>query len=363
VFCKDSFLRHEEQLLKTQARPYPVAGKVHVLTGINGSGKTRYISKLVDEVIDELKEGESKFSHVVCLSGPVVDKFSQRVYRQTLDYQHFTYLGYRRNNNLFSETAPFRELFKVILDREPSDQSLKLAASSLRELNLEPKIKLLLPGERAGTDSEYMLDFSGWVRPRIPPTKSRVRAQFAFYRNEKQLFLQELSAGERSFLLLMLAFCFCLPTNSLVVVDEPETSLHPEWQLMVMARLLDIVAQLMINVTIVVTTHSPLVVASIPNETSLTCEFPAGRDWEKKTLFGQTSDTVLSEQFRIDSPRSMKAIDAIQRCLTLISEGKAKTAEFAGAVADLETLNLVLAEADPLFRPLQTIRKFARGIE
>ncbi len=159
----------------------------------------------------------------------------------------------------------------------------------------------------------------------------------------------------------MLAFCFCLPTNSLVVVDEPETSLHPEWQLTVMSTLLDIVAQLMTNATIVVTTHSPLVVASISNETSLTCEFPHGSEWKKDTLFGQTSDTVLLEHFGVVSPRSPRVIDAIQRCLTLISEGKSKSPEFTGAVANLETFHLVLAESDPLFKPLQTIRKFARG--
>ncbi len=347
--------------MKTQVLPRPVPGRVHILTGVNGSGKTRYISALADQTIDDLKAGDSEFSHVVCLSGPVVDKYSQRVYRQTLDYEHFTYLGYRRNNNLFSETAPFRELFRVVLEREPTKRSLDLAGSCLQQLGLKPVVVLVLPSETGRRDSEYTLDFDDWVKPAIPPSRSTARAQFAFYRNDRRLFLQELSAGERSFLLLMLAFCFCLPTNSLVVVDEPETSLHPEWQLTVVATLLDIVAQLMINATIVVTTHSPLVVASISNETSLTCEFPHGSEWKKETLFGQTSDTVLLEHFGVVSPRSPRVINAIQRCLTLISEGKSKDPEFIGAAADLETFHLVLAESDPLFKPLQTIRKFARG--
>ncbi|CAN7501503.1 AAA family ATPase [Rhizobium sp. LjRoot30] len=350
--------------MKTQVLPRPVPGRVHILTGVNGSGKTRYISALADQTIDELKAGDSEFSHVVCLSGPVIDKYSQRVYRQTLDSEHFTYLGYRRNNNLFSETAPFRELFKVVLDRELTEQSLELAGFCLRQLNLEPVVVLMLPSEGGRRrDTEYTLHFDNWIRPAIPTHRSTARAQFAFYRNERRLFLQELSAGERSFLLLMLAFCFCLPTNCLIVVDEPETSLHPEWQLTVMSRLLDIVAQLKINATVVVTTHSPLVVASISNETSLTCDFPSGTEWKKETLFGQTSDTVLLEHFGVASPRSPRVIDAIQRCLTLISQGKAKSSDFKAAVADLENFQLVLAESDPLFNPLQTIRKFARGTE
>ncbi|QJS29303.1 AAA family ATPase [Rhizobium ruizarguesonis] len=348
--------------MNTQPVPQPIAGKVHVLTGVNGSGKTRYLSKLADHVIDELKAGETKFSHVLCLSGPVVDKFSQRVYRQTLDYEHFTYLGYRRNNNMFSETAPFRELFRVILQGNPDWQSLELAASCLKELHLDAVVGLLLPGERRGSESGYTLDFENWVRPRIPASRSTARAQFIFHRDGRQLFLQELSAGERSFLLLMLAFCFCLRPQCLVLIDEPETSLHPEWQLAIMRKLFAIVAGLRVPITVVVTTHSPLVVASIPNDTSLICEFPAGDQWTRKTLFGQTSDTVLSKQFGLNSPRSLEAIVAIQRCISLISEGRGSSSEFKAAVAHLETLHLVLSKSDALFKPLETIRKFARGL-
>ncbi len=334
---------------------------IHLVTGANGAGKTRYLSSLADLEIDRLKEGKSPYSKVVCLSGPVVDKYSQRIYRQTIDFQHFTYLGYRRNNNLFSETAPFREILSILLKNEPGPDQMKLMASALKTIRLDPVINVVLPEDKGRRTRTGHLDFHQGVLPRFSPAMSIARARFECARAGEKIPLQALSGGERAYLLLMLAFCFCLPVNALVLLDEPETSLHPEWQLTAMSQLLQLADKLRLGLTIVIATHSPLVVASVPNEASLVCEFPAGNRWANKELFGHTADTVLAEQFGVISPRSPEVLQALQDCLTLISSGNGNSTEFHQAIAYLDSFNLNLAESDPLYRTLATIRRFGRN--
>lgn len=338
----------------------PCPGMIHIVTGANGAGKTRYLSSLADAEIDRIKSGESSYSKVVCLSGPVVDKYSQRVYRQTLDFEYFTYLGYRRNNNLFSETAPFREILLILMRSAFESDRMKLMALTLETINLDPVITIILPEDKGLKRRTAELDFLRGEVPRFPPEISTARAQFECKRAGNTILLQSLSGGERAYLLLMLAFCFCLPVNSLVLLDEPEASLHPEWQLTAMNRLLQMANKLQLGLTIVIATHSPLVVASVPNETALICELPSSERWTKKDLFGQTADTVLAEQFGVVSPRSPDVLQALQNCLTLIASGQGNSPELRRAIDYLNSFELNLAESDPLYETLATIRKFGR---
>ena len=73
---------------------------------------------------------------------------------------------------------------------------------------------------------------------------------------EKPILLSNLSTGMKSFVIIkMLLEKGCLNENDVVILDEPEIHLHPQWQ-MIYAELI-VLLQKQFQLSIVVTTHSP----------------------------------------------------------------------------------------------------------
>ena len=78
------------------------------------------------------------------------------------------------------------------------------------------------------------------------------------YSNDKQLTLEMLSSGEKNILCLFLEIIFFGKGNSIFLIDEPETSLHLEWQSNLVNCLLEICNKY--DNQIIITTHSPEIV-------------------------------------------------------------------------------------------------------
>ena len=66
----------------------------------------------------------------------------------------------------------------------------------------------------------------------------------------------QLSSGEKQMLAILLTVLVQDDQPYVLFMDEPEVSLHLEWQ----KRLIDLVMELNPNVQIIMTTHSPAVV-------------------------------------------------------------------------------------------------------
>ncbi|MBR0099759.1 MAG: ATP-binding protein [Treponema sp.] len=78
------------------------------------------------------------------------------------------------------------------------------------------------------------------------------------YSNDEQLALGMLSSGEKNILCLILEIIFLGKSNSIFFIDEPETSLHIEWQSNLVNCLLEICNKY--DNQIIITTHSPEIV-------------------------------------------------------------------------------------------------------
>jgi hypothetical protein len=72
--------------------------------------------------------------------------------------------------------------------------------------------------------------------------------------------LADLSSGEQHELIVLYQLLFRGPENGLVLVDEPEISLHVSWQARFLTDLIEILH--LINAYDVVATHSPVVIGS-----------------------------------------------------------------------------------------------------
>lgn len=351
----------------------PSRGAWNVLTGANGSGKSRYLGQLADVVIENMLQykGE-KYSKIVCLSGTIFERFPRSAYEAS-DNDTLIYLGHKTNNNMFSAISPFRRLVPEILrssDRVPA--RCKAAENLLMELGLEGRMRIKFNQGKKAEENKYgarisdaTIEFSSyslsigesWTRIAEGLSTEKIQlSDVQFVKEREWLSLADLSSGERSYILSGLAFCFCAIDNSLILYDEPENSLHPDWQASIIRNLDGILHCIGIMTTVVIATHSPLIAASVPNNNSYICDLRTDRMWKKLNIFGMNADNVLSEQFGLRSARSVQAVDIIQECLTLIANGKEESEEFSLAGKEFLKIDLHLAKEDPLFRATRTIK-------
>lgn len=76
----------------------------------------------------------------------------------------------------------------------------------------------------------------------------------------RDLALEKLSSGEQHELIMMHDLLFRVHPGSLLLLDEPELSLHPTWQKQFMNDLLEITK--LVNIDVILATHSPYIVGN-----------------------------------------------------------------------------------------------------
>lgn len=92
----------------------------------------------------------------------------------------------------------------------------------------------------------------GYTRKKI----DRRRNDIAFYQDDELLLPYKLSSGEKQMLLILLTVLVQDNEHCVLFMDEPEASLHIEWQ----QRLISMIRELNPNVQIILSTHSPAVI-------------------------------------------------------------------------------------------------------
>lgn len=125
-------------------------------------------------------------------------------------------------------------------------------------------IQLLTSGapnakEEATEASAYKTMFLDLVDDLFSETGKRIDRtsnELSFIQFGEQLSPYKLSSGEKQMLIILLTALTQDRQPYVLFMDEPEASLHFEWQ----KRLIDMVLQLNPNVQIILTTHSPAVV-------------------------------------------------------------------------------------------------------
>ncbi|MBU3112676.1 AAA family ATPase [Clostridium lacusfryxellense] len=78
----------------------------------------------------------------------------------------------------------------------------------------------------------------------------------------KEFDINGLSSGEKQLFLRALSLKFLDANNSIILIDEPEISLHPEWQ----QKIIKVYENIGINNQLIIATHSPHIVGDIKAE-------------------------------------------------------------------------------------------------
>ena len=224
---------------------------VNVLSGINGVGKSTILNKVVKSVntngdvtnhllkgVHLLMEPEDashiRYDIIRSLDSPVLDMETMshvdaRI-TSALDFQLYhlqrKYLDYQVNigNRIIAE---------------------------LQQGNTDAAQQLSQPKKRFQDIVDELFAETG---KKIVRTENEIR----FSQIGETLVPYQLSSGEKQMLAILLTVLVEDGQPHVLFMDEPEVSLHIEWQ----KRLIDLVLELNPNVQIILTTHSPAVIMS-----------------------------------------------------------------------------------------------------
>lgn len=154
--------------------------------------------------------------------------------------------------------------------------------------------------------------------------------------NGERIKFEELSNGEQTLYFRAIYLSTLNPQNSIIMIDEPEESLHPTWQQKVM-QLYQNIGE---NNQVIVATHSPHIIGAANAEEVFLLEID---NKEVEALHprytkGHSIDYILEVMGA--NPRDTEVINKVDAYLALIRKGKHETAEGLKLKAEIDALHL-----------------------
>ena len=152
--------------------------------------------------------------------------------------------------------------------------------------------------------------------------------------------INELSSGEKQLFLRTLAIKMLNPENSIILIDEPELSLHPKWQ----QRIVDVYRKIGKNNQIIIATHSPHILGSVKKENIMLLD----KDDEGKIVFktgdelydsyGQPTERILEDIMGLKTTRNQEIFDKLEKIREMVNEDKYETDNFKKEYGDLKEI-------------------------
>ncbi|ACA57416.1 hypothetical protein FDC45_11065 [Clostridium botulinum] len=165
--------------------------------------------------------------------------------------------------------------------------------------------------------------------------------------------LERGSSGELHILFLLTNILSNLEENSLILIDEPEISLHPSWQIKIIGLIRNILEEVNKSCHIMIATHSHFTVSDLqPSNSSLhilkTDKYTGNLICEEVTsnTYGWSAENILLNVFGVPSNRNYYLIQKIDKLLSDVSNGNIKSV--INEKNELQSIASNLLDSDPL---------------
>lgn len=158
--------------------------------------------------------------------------------------------------------------------------------------------------------------------------------------------LKDASSGELSIAASFLALAGVLEDSSLVLIDEPEISLHPEWQSTYIETLTSTFRGYQ-GCHYLIATHSPLIVSDIPQHATV-YSLDRNADIDGEDVAGGSTDRLLVQLFKTPAVSNLYLKEEIVSALRLAADGDADTMQFEAAVIDLIRIGADIDDDEPV---------------
>lgn len=145
--------------------------------------------------------------------------------------------------------------------------------------------------------------------------------------------IDQLSDGEKQLYGRVIALMILNPSNSMILIDEPEIALHPAWQ----QKIMQIYSRIGKNNQFIVATHSPQIIASVPYKNRILLRKENGKIQPvhmSQPPSGVDVNSILSEIMGAD-PRPPELLKLYAEYRKFVEERKENTPEALAVKAQL----------------------------
>ncbi|MCK6639446.1 MAG: ATP-binding protein [Bacteroidia bacterium] len=189
--------------------------------------------------------------------------------------------------------------------------------------------------------------------------------------------LTESSSGEYNFLTSILSIASSLRSQSLVLIDEPEISLHPNWQMRYFSFLRRVFSDFP-DCHFIICTHSHFLISDLPGDQSKilsmsrkTKESHSEKEIKKspilvkrinaKTTFGWSAEQVLLDVFDVPTTRNFYIAERLSEILKKASASK--NVDLSEYREELIKWYNTLQPNDPLHYTIEQILKRSKWLD
>lgn len=249
----------------------------------------------------------------------------------------------------------YQSPFVRLLERDPT------AIEEIRSIGREA-----LARARQGSTFSLTADFQGYTEDhgffrgvQILRRADLLRIRAAEIQRESDGIVFDLklaSSGELGIVTGFLGLASVIEDGSLVFIDEPEISLHPEWQTGYIDLLLKTFGKYA-GCHFVLATHSPLILSNItPENATVVSLDPDRREAEDAAGFsGRSADYLLVSAFQAPGKNNLYLKQEIIKALRLAADGQASGDEFMRIVSNMVDLLPKLDESNPVARLIREL--------
>jgi predicted ATP-dependent endonuclease of OLD family len=170
------------------------------------------------------------------------------------------------------------------------------------------------------------------------------------------------SSGEANILSTLIALIPLIQNNSLILIDEPEISLHPLWQ----SRYISLINKIFSNFHgchIIIASHSHFLVTELhpKNSSVITLQNKKGlivSEVIKESTFGWSVEDILLNVFGLPTTRNYYLSLYLSKALELLSDHKRSDNELNDLINKIKNYYPLLKESDPLKKVAKIILEY-----
>jgi predicted ATP-binding protein involved in virulence len=183
------------------------------------------------------------------------------------------------------------------------------------------------------------------------------------YKNKEPFLFEEASSGEKHYIFEMSSIVRSIKKHSLILVDEPELSMHPNWQIKYVKTLGKIFSEYR-SCHFVISTHSHYIVSDIdPNSSALvSLEYiPEHKKREAILIpystYAWSADNILYNVFKVRTTRNWYFEQDIRKLIKYIETKSQEKLDITQLIYKLSKYQL--NNDDPLIKLIEEGKRYA----
>lgn len=181
-----------------------------------------------------------------------------------------------------------------------------------------------------------------------------------FHKKGSNVTSDDMSSGEFAILSTVLSISAAAnDPHTLVLLDEPELSLHPNWQMTLIDNLDRALANHVCH--LLIATHSHLLVSDLPMSRSAVTQIEKDEKGEvnasiiSESTYGWSAEEVLLKVFKMATDRNKYLAEVVGTLLKDIGENTISAEEVKNQVSFLKSVSGNLSDVDPMKKIISTI--------